>query len=252
MSNPLRQFTSAGNTAFASYIATLHESPATPIPDSLLWDESTSESAQFSAGVSRSPDRARFPDRLEFGEYLVSAIPESHRRAVVPNHRLWNWLALYFFDELCPADSNGNRKPLEIGRYLFSETYRFDRAYRHLVWGPWMAYSLHGAGSRVLLLPISSRGEPLTTVGEIYSQVAARQGVFRSGAVVEMVDRLYFDEEEGRPRRGAGGDGGGSPRRLGKLFKQFERTFDLEWGDGRNLIGLLPKDYDRWREHGGD
>lgn len=250
MSDLVRQFSPQGNEAFASFLTNLRENPSLPIPNYLLTDAATSEATSFDAVVERTPNGAVFGSRYIFGHYLADALARADRAEISLNSNLWNWLALYYLDQLSPADANGARKLGEQAAYFLPEKYQHNRYYRHLVRSPWLAVALHPVTSRVLLIPISTKGAPLAVRGEIFEQVASRQSVFRSSTILAAIDALYFDAAKGRPHSGTGGDAGGSPRRLAQILKQFQLTYDLEWGNGDGVLSLLPKEFESWKRRG--
>jgi hypothetical protein len=249
MSEDVRVLTAAGNAAFNSFLLELRSVPTTAVPWHLLTDEGMSDPAPFLAEVEREPEGKPFANRYDFGKYLVSALANANRNEISLERGLWNWLALFYFDQLCPADSDGLRHPLgDLSVYYLDEKYRHTRYYRHLVRSPWLAVSLHPVSSRALLIPVSQKGSPLIARGEIFEQVASRQSVFRSKIVVDAVYALYFDPDTGRPRAGSGGSSAGSPRRLGQMLKQFGLTYDLEWGEDEMIMKLLPKEFASWKK----
>lgn len=248
MSDAVRQFTAAGHAAFASYLQSLVSSPELAPPWHLLTDAMSSEAVGFTVTVEQEPHGRPFADRFEFGTYLVERLSTADRTTISFNHGLWNWLALYYFDQLCPPDVDGVRKVGAEARYLLPDEYRHTRYYRHLVRSPWLAVLMHPVRGRVILTPVSDRHHPLSTPGEVFEQVASRQGVFRSRAVMAAIDALWFDQASGRPRPKVAGSGGGSPRRLGRILKQFERTYDLEADVDGLVVGLLPREFGRWKK----
>jgi hypothetical protein len=129
--------------------------------------------------------------------------------------------------------------------YLLDQKFVWRRYYRHLVRGPWLAVSLHPDHSRALLFPLE-RGTPLAVRGELYEQIASRQSLLRSPAVMAAVDAMYFDGTTMTRKAGSGGSGAGSPRRLGSLMNQFALTYDLEWDDHGLIPRLLPHEFSRW------
>ena len=247
MSDIVRQFTDEGNRRFSAFVEEVRTNPTAKPPLELLTSPATSEPVAFRALIEREPGGKAFASRFEFGTYLVGALASAERTAISFNRSLWNWLTFYYFDQLCPVASDGTRSAGESARYFLTERYRHDRYYRHLVRSPWLAVAQHGDTSKVLLIPISQGAQPLVVVGELFSQFAARQGVFRSKSVMAAIYRMYFDPTTGRPRS-AGGSSGGSSRRLGKILKQFELTFDLETDDGNLVVDLLPKEFQRWKK----
>jgi hypothetical protein len=188
---------------------------------------------------------------LEFGSYLNGLLSPLDRRVISRHHGLWTWLALYYFDQLCPRSGDGSRKVLADEAYVLPAKYDFRSYYRHLVRMPWLAVADHGDNARVLLVPAGRSSEaPLATRGEIIEQLASRQAVLGNARVIAAVNRLYFDQAANRPRRGAGGSKGGSPRRLALVLQQLDLTFDLAACDESRLLSLLPREFDRWKAVG--
>jgi hypothetical protein len=247
MSDQVRRLNDQGQASYHAYLTALRLDRRAIPPFELLTDPNASESTGFSSTVERTPGGKPFANRYEFGTYLVQRLSAANRREISLDRGLWNWLSLYYFDQLCPPDDTGLRSPLEEARYFLPELYRYNRYYRHLVRTPWLAASLHPETSKVILIPISQKGPPLAVRGEIAEQVESRQGVFRSSTVMSAIYRMYFNRSTGRPHSGTGGNEGGSPRRLGRVLKQFDLTFDLEWGDENLVVNLLPKEFAKWK-----
>ena len=63
---------------------------------------------------------------------------------------------------------------------------------------------------------------------------------------MELATRLYVDTENLRPKRGAGGKGGGSARRLSDIMEQFDLTWDLYAASGEELATVMPKEFSRF------
>lgn len=248
MSDKVRKFTEGGNAAFATYLQSLQASPALAPPWHLLIDDESSEAVAFDSSIEREPHGRPFTDRFEFGTYLVDRLSAADRTRISFDHGLWNWLALYYFDQLCVPGASGERRVQAEARYLLPAEYRHNRYYRHLVRSPWLSVLLHPVRSRVILKPVVKRDHPLSTPGEIFEQVASRQGVFRSPRMLAAIDILWFDPASDSPRPKVAGQGGGSPRRLGKLLKQFELTYDMEADVKGLVVDLLPREFARWKK----
>ena len=58
---------------------------------------------------------------------------------------------------------------------------------------------------------------------------------------------LYFDDVNGKLKRGAGGKGPGSPRRLAKVRQQLNVTWEVEDLDYETIIGMLPDEFERFK-----
>ena len=158
---------------------------------------------------------------------------------------LWSWLAAWYFDQLCETDTSGKRLLRKEYVYVPQDERLY---YRHLVRTPWYVVSQHGETAKFLL--ISTRtGDPapLSRQSYLLDQLAARHFVISSPTLVGAAQRLYTDKFTGRPTRGAGAKGGGSPRRLALIANQLALTYDTRNMPIENFLKLLPEEFSaRW------
>lgn len=70
-------------------------------------------------------------------------------------------------------------------------------------------------------------------------------------ALIEAVDKLYFDPEAegvGQPKRGAlTRTRAGNLRRLVAVIDQLDLTYDLYAMNNQQILELLPREFDRWK-----
>lgn len=248
MTDVVRVLNDEGVRRFAAFVDQLRIDPKTPVPFSLLNDPATSEPAEFAATIVRNPHGKIFESAYDLGEYLneivLAGIPKAR---LSRNYRLWNWLSLYFFDQLCP-DQNGERSPKETAAYVLGKQMIYTRYYRHFVRSAWLAVNRHGRYAKVLLKPISANAlAPAAVRTDIPMQLSATQAFVESHSVVRAAYLLYYDEVADKVKKGAGGSGGGSPRRLVSILNQLDRTYDLHAAAAETIVELLPKEFERFR-----
>jgi hypothetical protein len=230
--------TDEGIVQFAQFLERQRSGAAEPVPVSLLTDWATSSPLSTEIAAERTP----FSDRFAFGEYLVSSLKPLDRREIVNSYALWTWLALYFFDSICPIVA-GKRNILEDAVYILDKAFNHQRYYRHLVRTPWLIVSDHGEYGKVMLM-MRDKGSR----SEIFEQLAARQDILGNETIIQGAYRLYFDPAEQRPKRGSGGKGPGSPRRLSAVVQQLDLTYDLRDCTLEQFLALLPSEFDRFRD----
>ena len=244
MPEVIRSLNESGIAAFRAYLGQCREGSSNLVPTALLRQESTSIALPADLAI----ELRSFENRFDFGQYLVNVLEAADRRAISRQAGLWTWLALFYFDLLCPLRGDGTRKVLSDEAYILPARYDFRSYYRHLVRMPWLAASEHGEFSKVLLIPAgTTEGAPLSTRGEIIEQMASRQAVLMNRRVIEAVYRIYFNKGTGRPSRGTAGSGGGSPRRLAVVLQQLDLTFDLAACAPETIVELLPSEFERWK-----
>ena len=227
-----------GVSKFSEYLTALRvESTLTP-PTALLTDGRFSDPFDPQVLIE---DRT-FESAYEIGIYLSDRLSSCEDRLISRNHGLWSWLALFYFDELCRPDSSGNRLPLEDALYVLEERFNFRRYYRHSIRTPWLAVKEHGEYAKVLLLTSNKKG----TRTDINEQLGAKQILFANKTIIASAYAMYFDTSMQKPRRGAGGKGGGSPRRLARIAEQLELTYDLQECTPSKFLTLLPREFKNW------
>ena len=189
-------------------------------------------------------DDRSFANRLEFGTYLCQVLEPVRTRdpRMTTDHGLWAWLAVLYFDQLCPVHK-GVRTVGNAYRYIpVTDDYR--KYYRHLVAGPYLTCLAH------LERPESLRAllaNPLHMPGDVYEQLASRQDLISNRNVVEAVSLLYYDPETRLLKPGAAGRSAGSARRLADVLWQFDCTWDLWQMDPQAIVDMLPSEFDRFK-----
>jgi hypothetical protein len=235
----VRRLKPAGIAKFEEYLNSLGAPTPPPRPVELLAQENTSDPLDVSIEI----EERKFGSRLEAARYLDSRLSDSGLRNIERDSALWAWLTLFYFDELCPADATGCRHPGETARYV-PQPQNYQRYYRHLLAGPYRIFRAHRDNPERALALL---GGPLDRPGEIVEQFASRQELVTNRPLIQGITTLYWDPGARKPKRGAGGKGTGSPRRLADVLKQFDLTWDLYAMGADNLLGLLPKEFDRFR-----
>lgn len=232
----LRCLTESGRSLFTEYLQRIKIGSSEPPPQ----DELTHES--YSTGFSpvvEVNENLVFSTRYELGEYLNEIFNRIDRNNLLSNCGIWDWLALLWFDKICP-ENQGRRNVRETARYIVSR----DRTdyYRHLILCAWDLYSLHGTYSRLFLKC------PPYIHNDWTEQLASRQDIITNKGLIETADRLYWDNNRGRPKRGATDrNRQGNVRRLVRVIAQLDLTYDLHAMSADKILLLLPEEFDVWK-----
>ena len=188
--------------------------------------------------------KREFTNRLEAGRFLNELMDTANVQLPERDQGLWTWLTLFFFDEVCPADGNGRRNPKDEAR-LIPLLDNHQRFYRHLLVGPFLIVRAHRTQPERAVAMLCN---PLWKPGEIAEQLASRKELVTNHAVADVATRLYYDPATGSFKRGAGSDVKGAARRLATLFNQLDLTFYLYGMSCDEMLALLPKEFDRFRQ----
>lgn len=235
----LRRLNSSGVQKFEQYLDLLKAEPTRLAPASILEDSAFSEEI--------SPPRVINPilapsTRLELATSLDDLLDSAVPSEVAADIGLWTWLSLFLWDLVCPVDGVGARAPRERAAYV-PEPGNFRRYYRHLLLGPYLIFDAHRddpSRAQALLC------KPVHIIDDIVAQIASRAEYVTNPGIVGLATQLYFDETKGTTKRGAGGKGGGSPRRLADVLKQLDLTWDLYGMSIADLRQILPREFSRF------
>lgn len=151
----VRILTDRGTELFTDYIMDVKENSAQAPPIEKLGHQPWS--TEFTPRIE--VESLSVITRMELGKYLVALFEANnvHRNDILRIPGLWSWLALLWFDYLCPLEA-GSRKVLEPSKYVCSSHY--TDYYRHLVAAPYDLYCLHGENSRLFLhTPLNIHGD---------------------------------------------------------------------------------------------
>jgi hypothetical protein len=235
----VRRLKQAGIDRFEAFLDSLKTPTPLPRPLEALEYDDTSERLEVTIEI----ELKIFGSRLEAARYLDSKLSDSGLKDIERDRTLWAWLSLFYFDELCPADASGRRKPNETARYI-PQPQNYQRYYRHLLAGPYQVFRAHrDCPERALAL----LGGPVDSPGELVEQFASRLKIVTNKAVIQSATDLYWDQASNKPKRGAAGKGAGSARRLANVLQQFDVTWDLYAMKGNNLLELLPREFQKFR-----
>jgi hypothetical protein len=237
----VRKLTEKGTALFSEYLIRLDQGAKETPPFDLL----TAPEASLPIEGEATVEQGKFKTRLEAGQYLHQALAAVPASEIDHNPGLWNWLGLFYVDQLCPAGPSGMRKPGKSYRYLLppiASVDHFRHYYRHLLAGPYRVLRIHPEGARALL------SNPVDEAGDFNEQVASRLELVTNRAFVGAIDTLYFDATKDKPKRGAlNRKKPGTLRRLIDLHGQLDLTYDLYSLSTAQLLNLLPREFNKWQ-----
>jgi len=241
----IRNLTDKGIQQFRDYLAELRHGSKTPPPDSLLENPEFSAPLKGDAEVEQRP----FRTRLELAHYLDQALDGIYHDRLENDVQLWSWLSLYYFDQVCPVEENGLRKPGRDYRHILEPGYPYG--HRHLLAGTYLVYTVYGLEENLSRLLLWT---PLHLESRFHHQLAVRQTLITNKGILTAVDKLYFNESESQPKRGAllEKSSPGTLARFIDIVQQLDLTYDLYSMSGEEIIALLPPEFDKWKDNQGD
>lgn len=242
---PLGRLTERGLEKFSAFLDILKGNPASPPPSRIL-DEETMVVPVLKDGRPIMVDsKVKFANRLQAAEYLDAVLQGLEKECDIDaDIGLWSWLALLFFDQVCPPKSDNNmRKVGERSRYILAPS-DYTRYYRHLLAGPFRIYRAYKSNPSIALACLC---QPLDKPGDIVEQLTSRPDWLATSSIMEVATRLYVDHEKGCLKRGAQGKKNGSIRRFCNLLAQLEICWDLPSMTADELMEKLPPEFAAFR-----
>ncbi|MEH6585208.1 MAG: hypothetical protein V7720_01555 [Halioglobus sp.] len=231
-----RRLNKEGVRMFEAHIEALRMGEKLKTPESLLTDGETSEAIDLDIALTDQT----FGSRYELGDALVTAVGRQNLQPLVGDSGFWSWLALYWFDQLCPEKADGSRKPSMVYNYILSEGY--NHRPRHAIFTTWQLVATYGETSRFLLC------KELPVRGELIEQMMARQYYMSCAGVMDAAAKLYWDPAGGSFKSGAASrKTAGCVTRLVAWLQQLELTYDLFSLNSHELLALMPAEFDRFK-----
>ena len=237
--NRVRCLTPEGIGEFGQYLKELRIHGDLPPPRALLTDEARSVPSGL-GDVDVEP--RNFASRRDFAEYIDNRFLEAGVFVDADEPGMWEWLSLFYFDEVCPPDKRGFRKPGVEGRHLLRDR-DARRRHRHLLRSPYLLYRKYEGGPKgeldlLLCYRLPVHGVAATHIGERFRLSSS------PGALV-AASRLYFDRVTQRPRRGYSDERNGL-RAYCRFVNNLPECFDLSDLSADTVIGLLPREFEIW------
>lgn len=230
----IRKLTETGLAEFKKYILGRREGRDIPVPKYLLDDQENSQSLNLAIEI----ENPSFNSRYEMGCYLTSLFDNKDIQPFIGDSGFWSWIALFWFDQLCPQKDE-KFFPSKEYNYILSKNFRHRP--RHSVYMTWQLVKQHGDDAHLMLCK-----EP-STRGEITEQMMSRQELLSSKGVVSLASRLYFDDKKQIFKKGAAArKSPGCVARYIIWLQQLQLTYDIFSMSKEELLTLLPKEFERF------
>jgi len=226
-----------GMARFKEFIDSLRSGADQNTPAYLLTSDEYSIECELAIEIDA--DRV-FDSRYEMGKYLADLFSSHNIGSVIGTQGFWSWIALLWFDQLCPIVA-GKRKPSKDYNYILSR--RYNHRPRHAIYMTWQLVDRYGSDSQFMLC------KPMTMRGEITEQMMARQEILSSDGAVQLASRLYYDPASGGFKRGAAArKSAGCIARYISWLQQLQVTFDIFSTSANDLEDLLPREFSRFQQ----
>jgi hypothetical protein len=234
----VRIFNEEGLNEFERIISEIRNGSLKAIPETFLFEEKFSDVHEPIVNI----ERVEYKNKKELVPFLVNQLNLRNNKHLYFDKGLWTWLAAFYFSNICPSDGNGKRKVNEAAFYVLKDPKNYTKYYRHLLAYPCRIYSELGDSAKIFLISTFQKR------GEITEQFGAYQEIALNKGILDAANILYWDESSGNLKRGAAGKSGGSARRLVRIIRQYQMTYDLNSMNGNQIVEMLPTEFLKWNE----
>jgi len=233
----VRTFNDEGLSQFEALLQKMKAGEIKDMPDSLLFDDELSSVHEPVVNI----ERVNYTDKNELVPYIVSKLDLRNNKHLYFNKGLWSWLSAFYFHNICTLGFDGKRKVNEMALYILRDPKNYTKFYRHLLAYPSRVYAELDESSRIFLVGSFSKR------GEITEQFGAYQEIALNKPIIDAANILYWDPTSSTIKRGAASKGGGSARRLVRVIRQYQLTYDLNSMKGHDIVDLLPPEFKKWQ-----
>jgi hypothetical protein len=232
----VRRLNEKGLHEFSLFIENLRTGVQQDIPLHLLASQAHSEEIP---GQVEIEDKI-FISRYEMGAYLVERFGKTNLQPYLGDAGFWSWLALLWFDQLCPKNKEGIRNPARFYNYILSNNRNYRL--RHAIYTSWQLVNRYGEDACVLLC------KEMPTRGEMTDQLMSKPELLTSVGVIQLASALYFDPSKRTFKKGAASrTSAGSISRYVNWLEQLQVTFDVFSMSKDELAALLPAEFQKFR-----
>jgi hypothetical protein len=178
-----------------------------------------------------------YPNRKAMAVEISKAFGSLKPEILQHETGIWTWLTWILREQLFDRDpSTGQLKVGEEWVWNPANPSNYQKAQRHKVRLPVVVWSTLGGDADHLL------HGPVKKPGELIAQLTSQQDML-APSFQRLCRKLYFDDARGRVKRGAAGSGAGSARRLSRIRKQLDITWDMSDLDTEAIAKLLPSEF---------
>jgi hypothetical protein len=176
-------------------------------------------------------------------QYLDDALVEFESDSIEADVYLWSWLSLFYFDQICPAQKDGIRKPGRDYRHILEPGYPYG--HNHLLAGAYLVYTIYGLNDGLSKLLLYT---PPYIESGFHHQLAQRQSIITNKGLMEAAHLLYISNQESKPKFGAiAKNKAGTVYRFIDVIQQLDLNYDLYSMTGEDVLKLLPAEFNKWK-----
>jgi len=179
-----------------------------------------------------------FKSGYDFGVYITKALKDSSYIKIQGDAALWDWLALFYFDQIFSEKMRGYSEY----RYIVNDDWKL--IFRHLTRTPWWCVQYYGEPSKLLLCE-----EPYKSIDWLEQFIKNRE-IREFKTSLEICYTMYFDKKTNSYKKGTSKSKAGGLHRFRDKLNQFFCVYDLWHMSAEDIMKLLPKEFNTFKPKG--
>ena len=172
-------------------------------------------------------DKKIFRSKLEAGKYFLEALKEHE-----PSQGVWNWLSLVYFKQLL----NKKNRIGEVQRIFISPRKKTFYPTTNLLMPPYDICRFYKNDLKQIDFLLT---DSINRNGSLYLEIAKRNDIVKNINFIKVARELFYDTKLKKIK--PGGAKKKNVLRLIKIYKQYERGFDMYHMPSDRMIEIIYK-----------
>ncbi len=176
-----------------------------------------------------------FDNKFAVGKYFLRVFPEGFNPCI----STWNWLSILYYKQLL----NKNKKLGELKRIFIDENHPYY-PYRHLLKAPYDICQFYKSKTGDLKSIDFLLLDKVNTNGHLYRCISENQDIRKNPHFMEVARSFFYHEQTKSLKK----DITDPIQRLIKIWKQYERSFDMYRMPSQAIIQKLLVKHDEFKQ----
>ena len=173
-----------------------------------------------------------FENKFAVGKYFLHVFED-----IVPDVEIWNWLSILYYKQLL----NVHQKIGELQRLFISKSISYY-PYTHCLKIPYDICKFYRGKDKLKDVEFLLQSE-VNKHKDIYLEIVKRQDMMKNHIFIDVAYQLFYNQETKSFKKSTSD----SIRRLIKLWKQYERGFDMYRMPSREVINKLLSKHEEFK-----
>lgn len=193
-----------------------------------------SEDIFYNGEIIEIDKKKSFENKLVIGKYFLHVFPNEF----FPDIKTWNWLSLLYYKQLL----NVEKKIGALQRLFVDENFSYY-PHTHLLKSPYDICKFYKDDLNKIKFLLLDKAN---INGSIYLEISKRQDIIKNHNFIEVACDFFYDKNTKSLKKGISKQS--TVLRLIKVWKQYERSFDMYRMPSKKIINELLIKHDEFAQ----